>query len=354
MNRYYIEISEVELFSEGAVSKPPPSVNVNKLIRNGEAIIREARVFYPGKHKGRKFTADDIIAMAKNFVAGEYIPIQLGHSVSPKDTVGQVLRLYLKGIELWASMLFLGKEAVESVTTGKWQKVSIGLVIKDNKVYEISVTSFPALSDTQIYSTEGGIALSKTDKPQKVDGAQDSKKPDESDKVISLEEFQAMKKKLQETEEKVKVFESKLTEEKEKPTEEDPGKAEMTEDKNKMVSFTEFQKMKSQMEKMEKENAKLQDTVQYDKDKDFIEEFVQMGKTTPAMKDHEVDLYHSLNDEQRESFKKWKDSQPVLIDYSVHNIRSFEKPGEDQEKAKERGKNIASFAQKSVESVDSL
>jgi len=242
-----------------------------------ESLKKRARLFYVGIHKGRKYTKKDLEKIAENFKSHNDVPIQLDHSTSALYTVGKVRNVEQVDGELFGDLEFLGKEPVDNVRLGKWDKVSVGLKIDEDKMQlqEVSITPFPYLKNARIFS-EGGE---------------------------NMEDKKELKKK--------------------------PEKEEMQDtDTGKMVSFAEFKAIKAEIAQMKKEKAELEETVRMKDDQEIIEKFIQDGKTTPAMREAELKLFHSLDDGQRKLFQEWKDKQPVLVDFKVHNRTNVKKPGE--------------------------
>jgi len=232
-----------------------------------ESLKKRARLFYVGEHKGRKYSNGDLEKIAKNFKPDDGIPVQLDHSSSARDTVGKVRSVEYKDGELFGELEFLGKDAVDSVRLGKWDKVSVGLKIDDEamSLQEVSVTPFPALKNAKVFSQEEPV--------------------------------------------------------KDKPKADDKTKTEET------VKMSEFVAMQAEIRQMKEEKEKLEKTIRFKEDSEHIEKFCQEGKTTPAMRDVELKLYHSMSEEQRALFSKYKEAQPMLIDFKVYSKKEFSKPG---------------------------
>lgn len=303
-------------------SDMPIDGDIKKLVAEGQAIIKKARLFYPGTHNNKKFVEADIRKIADNFVTGEFIPLQLDHSDSARDTIGRILDVFQEGDTLYGHLLFLGEDAVKNVLLGKWKKVSIGARLKDKKLVEVSITPFPALTDAEIFSMKGEIELSNT--AGKVKGQQDA------------------------TPEKVEV----QTDKTDFKVEKIEGKEEfkVSEFRELQANFVQLHKMftESEKEKMTLK-ASLEETqkqLRFKTDEDYIETFARSGKTTPAMKDAETKLYHSLDEEQRKLFVAFKESSPVIVDFKMHNSVNAQKPGDDKVKDEEDIKLMAQYADK--------
>jgi len=120
---------------------------------DSESLVKKARLFYVGTHKGHDYSADDLKKVADSF---EEVPLQRDHSKSARDTVGIVRKTWLKqdGRELHGELEFLGRDPVEKVRLGLWKKLSVGMTIKqpEMKLMEVSVTLFPALAGAKVFS----------------------------------------------------------------------------------------------------------------------------------------------------------------------------------------------------------
>lgn len=295
------------------------SEDIKKLLQSGDAIIKKSRLFYPGTHNGKKFVESDIRKIAESFVTGEFVPLQLDHSDSARDTIGRVLSVFQEGDTLYGHLLFLGKDAVENVRLGKWKKVSIGIKLKDRKLFEVSITPFPALDNAEIFSTKGMTELSNT--AGKVKGQQDATPEKQAEEV--------------KTDFKVDKIEAKV---------------DVMEFRELQSNFLKIYKMHEASEKKNKDLEARLDTTEKElrlkQDEDFVETFARSGKTTPAMKDAETKLYHSLNEEQRKLFVAFKEASPVIVDFKMHNTTNAQKPGDDKVRDEEDIKLMAQFANK--------
>ncbi len=265
-----------------------------------ESLTKKARIFYTGTHKGKEYTTEDLDKIVRNFKSEDEIPIQLDHSTSARDTIGKVRKVEREGSELFSNLEFLGKDVVENVRLGKWNKVSVGLKIKhpEMKLQEVSITPFPSLENARVFSQGGGEELKdKAKKEEKVEHS----------------------------------------------------------NKEETVSFAQFQAMQAEIRLMKEENARLEETVKMKEDTEIIENFCQEGKTTPAMRDAEIKLFHSLDEAQRRHFMEWKKNQPVLVDYKVYNRKNLKKAGEDgTDEDEKRADQILKYTQSVTETITKL
>lgn len=281
-----------EIINFTAADMPDNTVIFSEDIQPGESIVRSARLFYVGRHKGRDYTKADLAKIVDNFKLHEEIPIQLDHSKSSRDTIGFPQKIWLSngGTELHGDLEFRGKDNVEKIRLGLWKKLSIGLGIKhpDMKMDHIAVTPFPALEGAAMF-----------DNLEDKKGSEIMLPTDEKVEFTKLqEEF------------------TKLKEDAEKRQEE-------------------FAKARETIATYERERAELAERVRFADDEKTIETFSQPDaegniKTTPGMKAEELALYHSLSDEQRELFSKYKAKMPAFLNTKILNTQTAKKPGEDK------------------------
>lgn len=258
-------------------------INFSAKPDKSESVVKKARIFYAGTHKGKTYTEKDLEDLVKNSDPSKTIPVQLDHSSSAKDTVGKGLKFEKVGNEIYADLEFKGKDNVEKINSGLWEKLSCGLKIDDDamSIREISVTPFPALDDARILHNdgkEGGNENVKINADAKTDPA---------------------------------------------------GKTEQhNADGEKIINFAEFSALKSEVVQMREEKAALEKKIQFAEDEKTIDNFVLEGRTTPAMRDKELALFNSLDEAGKQSFLDYKATQPTFVDFNVYNTASFSKPGE--------------------------
>lgn len=94
-------------------------------------IIVPALLIYPGRFQlstgPLTVTEDDLVSMYRNFLAGpEEVPVQLDHSRSVRDTVGQVLALRLGPGQLFAHLAIEGAGNVNRIQDRRFRNVSFG------------------------------------------------------------------------------------------------------------------------------------------------------------------------------------------------------------------------------------
>lgn len=250
-----------------------------------ESLVKRARLFYTGSHKGREYSREDLKGIVDAFEPGEDVPVQLDHSPSARDTIGFVRRLWLErdGDELHGELEFLGRENVERVRLGLWKQVSVSLSVRkpEMKLVEVSITPFPALVQARMFS-------------QKCDDWDDG-----------------------------------------------PGCREMDETPGVMEQFTRLQQ---QFDRLSRENARLEEAVKRREDEAAVEEFVRMGKTTPAMREAEMELLATLSPAQREIFSRCKALQPGFYQLKTFHGKILSRPGQvSREEAEREAEEILRF-----------
>ncbi len=264
----------------------------DRISQNVESITKEARIFYAGIHKGRKYTEEDLQKILDSFNCSEQIPVQLDHSTSARDTIGVVEDLVKKGRELYARLRFSGKEVVEKIRLGLWKKVSVGLILRKPgmKLQEVSITPFPALKKACLFSEKENLS----------------------------EGGEGVKEERDEEKSKIEV-----------------------------IRMDQIELMREEMEAMRAEKIELKKILRFKEDESVIETFVRSGKTTPAMKNLELELFNSLDGDQRVLFMEYKRMMPVMVDIDVINTGRARKPGEVSEKqAEKEARDILKFTSK--------
>ncbi|GEM_PF-2276470 len=268
---------------------------------------RKARVFVAGFHKGQDYSEPVLDSYNAKFVEpkddfrGWKVPLQADHQPrSCNNTIGHPRKMWREGKEEFAILRYVGKEAVEKAQLGLYGPLSVGIDLVEGKWEHIAHTPFPHFDNTE--------AFEKSEK--KGDKTMDPKKEVTTPPTAELAEFTKMKEEFARQQE-------------------------------------EFAK---QLATMEAERAKLAKEVQFAKDKELIETFSRPNekghiRTTPGMKDEELALFHSLNDEQRKLFEAYKAKMPAFIDTNIYNTQQFSKPGEEtDEDATAKAKRMAGKA----------
>lgn len=283
-------------------------------INADEVLRKRGLLFYIGNHKGKSYEPSDLIRMAERFTLdNRRIPIQLDHDYSARNTIGYLVALWTEqdGKELWGEMEIRGKDNIEHVRLGLWKSVSVGIEFADNKhagrpdvrIYEVSITPVPALDRAEIYN-----------KPKGDQKMEDNKNPDvriqesgNADAVAAVVEMAA--------DVKAKSLQANV---------------------ELMALKAENEKMKAEHAAMKAEYAKMQAEKQLMEDTAVIDGYVLSGKTTPAMKDAELELYHGLTAEQRKVWDVYKSAMPAFVDTKTHSTAVAKKTQEPDYEAEAR------------------
>lgn len=200
----------------------------------------------------------------------DYQPAQLDHSTSARDTVGRLIGPLSVGeingkSTLFGVIRFLGQEAIEKVSDGRWTHLSVGIKsLESCELDEITVTPFPACRDAILFSEKGNkmsdeekkeeknLAEEKTDKEEK----EEKKLTDDKDENDKKEE----KKLSDDKDTDDKKDEKKLNDEKANDENEEDEKEEKEMSKKKLsAAFTAF-KSKQEAIKLAMKEANLKAT----------------------------------------------------------------------------------------------
>lgn len=205
---------------------------------------------------------DAIKAEGREPVMADYQPAQLDHSVSAKDTIGRLIGplsvAEVNGKQtLFGVIRFLGSEAIEKVSDGRWTHLSVGINSLETCVLdEITVTPFPACKDAILFS-EKGKKMNEDEKKEKEDEKKLSEDKDEDDKKEE-------KKLTEDKDEDDKKEEKKLSEDKdeddkkeEKKLTEDKDEDDKKEEKKLADEKAEHEKGETQSEEKEEHKTKL-------------------------------------------------------------------------------------------------
>lgn len=217
-------------------------------------------------------------------------PIQLDHSESARDTFGNVRKLWRQGKELFATLRFVGAEAVAKVKNKTWKRLSVGL--RPNfSLREVSVTPFPWHTDAETFKED--IPLSTTAQTEAASAAAQTQAATTTaaDTSINFAE------RLAEQERKLADQERKFAERTAALEAQAAQQATMLEKQATVIRFTELTAM--------------------------VDKFSESGKTVPVMREKELAFIKTLSDEQLALFSELKDTQPKLIDYSKRGHLDF-------------------------------
>ena len=242
-------------------------------------IEKPARLFRAGVHRGKSYTEADLDTMASSVTAPKTdrdwaVPVQLDHSESARDTVGNVRRAWREGSILKGVLRFVGAEAVEKSRNGTWKRLSVGL--RPNlSLREVSVTPFPFFPDTETFKED--IMEKETTKTEAAPQA------DKGD--VFAERLAEMERQFAERTAKLEAdaVESRK----------------MIDAQQQLIRFTELTAL--------------------------VDKFSETGKTVPVMRDAELAFVKTLSEEQVALFSALKATQPKFIDLTQKGYVEFKK-----------------------------
>jgi hypothetical protein len=320
-----------------------------------EYIDRKARVFKVCSRDGIDYDVRHLDSMVQNFVAPTTnddwsVPIQLDHSKSSKDTVGHVRSLEHDNTWAYADLRFMGAEAVKNVKLKLWKRLSVGLRFFRNglsMLREISVTPFPYIEDARIFSDE-------TKGEHSMDGVTTIVGTEEPKAEVSSEI--APEEKAAEVSEQPKE-EEVAKEEVAAPEAAEHSAPEQTPPETSVVNMAEALEKLSKLEAdfaakalmVEELNAKLIEkdrTIRFKECEQIVANFSDEGKTTPAMKDKELELIQSFSDDQMKLFMEVKNAQPKIVDFGVIGTTDHKAPGSTVDDVKKEASEIMSLINK--------
>lgn len=280
------------------------------------ALQKRARLLTVGKHNDIEFTSADLNKIVAQFDSP--VPIQLSHSTSVKDTVGFVTALWLEndGAELHGTMEFRDPAAIEKVKLGLWSKVSTGIYLKNPamKLFEVSMTPFPAdekaviLNAAKAEIKKGSETMDKLDK-------KDEKAPVKKDDAVPPP-ADAPKA--------------------EAPPADAPNAepAAMVKDDAAPVNGATVTMEKAQADAilnelatLRKEKAEADAARKKMEDEKHIDGLVKSGRIMPVLRDKELALYNSLDDEQRKAYNAVKETTPPIVEFGVKGSVEAKRPG---------------------------
>ncbi len=192
---------------------------------DGEVTITSAHLEKIAEVYNAKIEA--IKAEGREPVMADYQPAQLDHSVSARDTIGRLIGPLSVAEHngkktLFGVIRFLGAEAIEKVSDGRWTHLSVGINSLETCILdEITVTPFPACKDAILFSNKGKKMNEEEkkdkDEEKNLAEAKDDEAKEDEKKLAETkddEEKEEEKKLAEAKEEDEKKEEKKLAEEK--------------------------------------------------------------------------------------------------------------------------------------------
>ena len=169
---------KVRLFKSGSIVG-----EVQGSVGSDKRLERRAMLVYVGKFDSMdgevEVTPEHIKKLAENHNADytrlsaagaigpkDCPPVQVDHSTSGWDTVGRVAGPLEVGdfegnTALFGTLTFLGSDAVERVSDGRWTHLSLGADLEAGKMNEMTVTPFPAAPNASLLSKSKGSVSGK-------------------------------------------------------------------------------------------------------------------------------------------------------------------------------------------------
>lgn len=261
-----------EGWTEGVHGDGTPWIEVNSVI------------FYAGVHRGRKYTKSDLVGIASRFVepsadVDSDEPIQLDHSDSIRDGVGDIRKVWVDGEDLKARLRFEGDEAVRKVKRRKWRRLSVSLYVETDskgeqsyKIREVSVTPFPELERAATYQKETTMPENNT--APAPEPKQEHFATDHPAIVKLREEWETQRKADREEYERNLADRDKKIEE--------------------TAAVLRFQSITRK-----------------------IESYGRSGKSVPSMDEAELKLLESFSEEQIEMYDALKAASPAYVDFGT-------------------------------------
>ena len=313
-------------------------------------IEKDAALFEVCERNGQSYTIDDLESMVKSFKEpvddfNWSVPIQVDHSKSAHDTTGHLRQVWHDGTTLFGKLRFVGKNAVEKVTSGLWKKLSIGLSFFKNglsKIREVSVSAFPYIETARIFSKDFVKGDENMEKDAKTEIAEITEvvavpettetTPIEESMSEVVEDTPAVETtvKTEKAGEKIEVAMSDTA-----PAVEVNMAAEIDRMKAEFAQNLETIKVEFQAKIDEKERIIL-----FREREQVIVNFMDSGKTTPAMKDSELRLVQSFSDDQMKTYIEMKESQPAIVVFDTLGKSALKKPVDEKIDAKKEAAEL--------------
>lgn len=250
----------------------------------------DATLFYTGRHRPKDplWTAKDLDAMNAQFQppTGDLdwsVPIQLDHSDSARDTQGHLRltwreKLTVDGEEregLKGRLRYVGQDAVEKVKAGLYRKLSLSIYLDSKAIREVTVTPFPQLAGATNHTESEEETVNKTAAKEAPAAAEQQKEPDAKTFAEgSLEAFRA-----------------EFAERTRKQQEQIDAQQRLIQEQGKIIRFAELTRI--------------------------VDKYSSENKTLPSMRDAELALVESLNEEQLDLYHEYKKATPDLVHFGV-------------------------------------
>ncbi|MEH7508143.1 DUF2213 domain-containing protein [Priestia megaterium] len=142
--------------------------NFNETVKEEGKYFKVGVMFSTGTHRGVEYTREDIQQLAESFDSEDFVPVQIDHSESARDTVGYIREVYAEGNNLMGKLEIIDEEAQQRIDKGLMKKLSVSFYLKEIankvkpfKIREVSLVAFPQVKGAQLFSETSGSKLTK-------------------------------------------------------------------------------------------------------------------------------------------------------------------------------------------------
>jgi len=132
--------------------------NFSETVKENGKYYKVGIMFSTGTHRGVEYTREDIEQLAREFDPEDFVPVQLDHSESARDTVGFIREAYAEGDNLMGKLEIIDEEAQKRVDKGLMKKLSVSFYLKQiagkfqpYKIREVSLVAFPQVKGAQLF-----------------------------------------------------------------------------------------------------------------------------------------------------------------------------------------------------------
>lgn len=260
-------------------------------------LIRGVEVFRAGTYRGRTWTPDDIARMVANFQALQGRldpPLRVNHSGDAWDVVGWVRRLYQEDDLLLADIEVTEPEALARIERGTFRKVSAEIypnfVDDDGKEYGPTIRAIAIVDIPQVKTIRGIVLNSEALDLEGEGGTEVAEVEQMQERIAELEqEVQAYQEKVSNLESQVTSLQERLA-----------------------AVEQERDEAKAQVASLQEQITAYQEAERKAKAEQEADAYIRAGKVTPAQKDHLVNLFMSLGEDEVASLKNMLDLAPAV------------------------------------------
>lgn len=224
-------------------------------------------------------------------------PLCLQHDWDVKNVIGKMTDLKLEDDILMAEFDVTDPEAQDKISAGVWDSISLSYELPEFKIMECSLVAVPAIPGAKIEAVKDA-AVSADNKAADDKAADDAEKPAED------------------TAEKIEI------DVKDDIAENTCGDKDKDRVDNGRTMQSRIVQMTKRIESLEKQNKELSDLIVRNERRTAAEnqvrEWIQNGKTAPAVKDKEIAFLMSLDKEQTAVYEQLK---AAAVTNGKHGVR---------------------------------